>query len=120
MANVNVPALTYQNFAASMTAQYAVICDNWPLEQFCSPSSLGSHTKLQVLYHAFETGTAHFWKLTEEEFQQWESERFNTALAQTITPHTNNSDTQWVRATEEMVVVLVYAMLCLYVHGIRP
>lgn len=86
--------MIYQNFAASMTARYAVVCDNWPLERFCSPSSLGSRNEVKVLYQAFETNTARFRKLTEEEFTQWEEDTFNNALAITTGHLDNDSDPQ--------------------------
>ena len=102
-AGTNVPKIIYQNFGASMTARYAVVCDNWPLEQFCSPSSLGSRTELKVLYHAFETRTARFQKLTEQEFEQWESDRFNAALAQT-TAHNDDTISQQAGSNELLAI----------------
>ena len=102
-AGTDVPKMIYQNFGVNMTARYAVVCNNWPLEQFCSPSSLGSCTELKVLYHAFETRTAHFWKLTEQEFEQWELDRFNAALAQT-TAHNNDMISQQAGSDELLAI----------------
>ena len=102
-AGTDVPKMIYQNFGASMTAWYAVVCDNWPLEQFCSPSSLGSHTELKVLYHAFKTRTVRFWKLTEQEFEQWESDRFNAVLAQT-TAHNDDTISQQAGSDELLAI----------------
>lgn len=102
-AGTDILKMTYQNIGASMTAQYAIVCDNWPLEQFCSPSSLRSHTKLKVLYHAFKTRTACFRKLTEQEFEQWESDRFNAALAQT-TAHNDDTISQQAGSDELLAI----------------
>ena len=114
-AGTDILKMIYQNIGASMTAQYAIVCDNWPLEQFCSPSSLGSHTKLKVLYHAFKTRTACFRKLTEQEFEQWELDRFNAALAQT-TAHNDDTISQQAGSDELLAIPTPLQPI----SGVRP
>ncbi|KAI0776438.1 hypothetical protein BC629DRAFT_1255743, partial [Irpex lacteus] len=59
-----VARLIYQNFDANITEKYGVVVDGWPLDQFRSPSEVGSRIELETLRNALESGFVQFTKLT--------------------------------------------------------
>ncbi|KAL6300789.1 hypothetical protein BKA93DRAFT_739817 [Sparassis latifolia] len=72
----------YKGFDDRITARHRVMVENWPLLKFISPGDVTSKNKLQVLFHAWESGTAHFRVLGEEEFEWWEEEHFQEKMQQ--------------------------------------
>ncbi|KAG2364322.1 hypothetical protein BDR07DRAFT_1375131 [Suillus spraguei] len=80
-APVQVSRMYYTNFNSIITSMYHVVLENWPLSKFCCPGDINSRNELRVLHHAWNMGTTHFQKLTEAEFEEWESERFQAVLA---------------------------------------
>jgi hypothetical protein len=80
----------YMNFDISITEKYHVILENWPLEQFCSPGGMSSHNKLWVLYNALNSDTTHFRKLSDKEFEAWDTRHFKQRLA-TESSHTSSA-----------------------------
>ena len=64
----------------SFTARHHVAVRKWPLEKFCNPSNVASRIELEVLYNAWNTGTTYFEKLTREEMQEWERDRFSSRM----------------------------------------
>ncbi|KIK33061.1 hypothetical protein CY34DRAFT_100326 [Suillus luteus UH-Slu-Lm8-n1] len=81
-AQVSVPKMFYNNFDTQITAKHGVVVDNWPLKNFVSPSDIGSTTELRVLHNALKTGVTTFRKMTHDEWEQWDKERFQSALLQ--------------------------------------
>jgi hypothetical protein len=70
----------YTNFDDNITAKWRVILEGWPLQKFCSPADLSTRNEVQLLLHAWQNGTAHFRRLSEEEWEAWEAARFQAAL----------------------------------------
>ncbi|KZT09188.1 uncharacterized protein LAESUDRAFT_712312 [Laetiporus sulphureus 93-53] len=65
-----------------MTAKYHLTIVNYPLKKFCCPSDVGSKTELELLLRAWESG-AMYWKyLSNEEFEQWQTARFNAKMTE--------------------------------------
>ncbi|KAG1807733.1 hypothetical protein EV424DRAFT_1350561 [Suillus variegatus] len=64
-AQVNVPRMLYVNFEENITAKYGVVCEGSPLQKFCSPEDIGSHTEV---------------KMSKAEFEQWDKDRFQQKL----------------------------------------
>ncbi|KAG1901581.1 uncharacterized protein F5891DRAFT_1187438 [Suillus fuscotomentosus] len=61
-------------------AKYGVVCEGWPLQKFCSPGDIGSHTEVKVLNSAWKLRTVKFQKMSKAEFEQWEKDRFQQKL----------------------------------------
>src|SRR5271155_5771358 len=78
----------YTNFDDNITAKHGIIVKNWPLPLFCSPGDIRTVTELNVLYNAWNSGTAHFYKLTTSEAADWLNNRFNESIAGTSGPGT--------------------------------
>jgi hypothetical protein len=83
----------YQNFDNNITAKWGVVLKNWPLPILCSPSDIGSRNEVRLLYQAWESGTTYFQRLTEDEFNEWENNRFNDALDQMVAQVDDVDDT---------------------------
>ncbi|KAG0708174.1 hypothetical protein DFH29DRAFT_871091 [Suillus ampliporus] len=79
---VPVPKMFYSNFDTQITAKHGVVVDNWPLKNFVSPSDIGSTMELRVLHNTLKTGVMTFRKMTHDEWEQWDKERFQSALLQ--------------------------------------
>ncbi|KAG2347640.1 hypothetical protein BDR05DRAFT_876288, partial [Suillus weaverae] len=77
-----VQHMYYTNFDTNITAKYGVVLKNWPLSKFCCPGDINSHNELCVLFHAWETKSTRFCRLSDAEFKDWETSRFNAAMAQ--------------------------------------
>ena len=73
--------MTYDRFDDHITQKYSVVVKNWPLKDFCNPSSVGSRIELETLYNGWQSGVTRFEKLTEEETIAWGNERFASRLA---------------------------------------
>ncbi|KAG1800751.1 uncharacterized protein HD556DRAFT_1438753 [Suillus plorans] len=76
-----VSRMYYQNFDTNITARYHVIIENWPLVKFCAPSDISSRNELSVLKCAWESNATQFRRLTDTEFELWEEDWFQAALA---------------------------------------
>jgi len=76
VASNKIGRMVYNNFDETITAKHGIVLENWPLPKFCNPSSIGSRTEINVVYQAFRSGAARFRKLSNEEWKQWEEERF--------------------------------------------
>ncbi|KAG2089110.1 hypothetical protein BD769DRAFT_1316496, partial [Suillus cothurnatus] len=79
-AQVNVPRMLYVNFEENIMAKYGVVCKGWPLQKFCSPGDIGSHTEVKVLNSAWKSRTAKFRKMSKAEFEQWDKDRFQQKM----------------------------------------
>ncbi|KAF8814020.1 hypothetical protein BYT27DRAFT_7068806, partial [Phlegmacium glaucopus] len=73
----------YTNFDDNMTAKHGIIIKGWPLCLFCSPGDVRTFTELKILHDAWQSGTAHFYKLTTAEATEWSNRRFEKSLEQT-------------------------------------
>ena len=73
--------MTYDRFDDLITQKFAVVIRNWPLKNFCNPSSVGSRIELETLYNGWHSGATRFEKLSTEEMTAWENERFASRLA---------------------------------------
>ena len=67
-------------FADVITEKYHVVVRNWPLKKFCNPSAVTSRIELELLYNAWESGATYFQKLTHEEMEVWENNRFSSCM----------------------------------------
>ena len=72
--------MTYDRFDDHITQKYGVIVKNWPLKNFCNPSSVGSRIELETLYNGWHSGVTRFEKLTEQEKARWENEHFSSRI----------------------------------------
>ena len=68
----------YTNFDDNITDKYGVIVKHWPLKVFSAPGDIRTVTELRVLYNAWESGTAHFYRMTTAEATKWSNERHST------------------------------------------
>jgi hypothetical protein len=91
-----VQRMYYTNFDTNITAKYGVVLENWPLSKFCCPGDINSRNELRVLFHAWETDSTRFRRLSDAEFEDWETSRFNAAMGQmsdntSLDPLTNDT-----------------------------
>ena len=63
----------YTNFEDRITRPYRIVVKNWPLKDFKNPSSISGRADLSVLWNAWNTGTAHFYRMKEAEYDEWEA-----------------------------------------------
>ncbi|KAF9024791.1 hypothetical protein BDP27DRAFT_1545041 [Rhodocollybia butyracea] len=82
-----VPRMMYTNFAEHITRKFRVRVKNWPLDTFKSPSDLATSAEVQLLTNAWNTGTAHFYKMTTSQFEDWEA---NGAKGPEVTRRSND------------------------------
>jgi hypothetical protein len=75
--------MTYDRFDDHITQKYGVVVKNWPLKEFCNPSSVGSRIELETLHNGWQSGITRFEKLTEAEMKKWDSDRFASRLQTT-------------------------------------
>lgn len=61
----------YTSFTEHITVRYGIIAVNWPLPKFINPSSVSMKTELELLWNAWETNTAHFHRMTTQEYADW-------------------------------------------------
>ncbi|KAI0693250.1 hypothetical protein C8T65DRAFT_544120, partial [Cerioporus squamosus] len=65
------PKMFYMNFELRMTAKYGIVVRNWPIRKFTAPGNINSLPTLSILYNAWRSGTTHFRRLDDDEWQQW-------------------------------------------------
>ena len=84
--------MVYDRFGDQITQKYGVVVENWPLKDFCNPSSVKSRIELETLYHAWNSGATRFRKLTPDEMTAWENERFQRSrlIITTVAPEPPN------------------------------
>ncbi|KAL0572556.1 hypothetical protein V5O48_009413 [Marasmius crinis-equi] len=71
--------MEYKTFDKSITKEYRVVLEGWPLAKFANPSDLGSSKRdMQTLLDALSNGTCHFRKLEGEEWTKWLENYNNT------------------------------------------
>jgi len=70
----------YMNFDDNITAKWRVVCEGWPLPKFCSPADLSTRNDVKLLLHSWKNGSTKFRRLSDEEFEKWEQEWFQSAL----------------------------------------
>lgn len=73
--------MVYDHFEDKITQKHGVVVENWPLKDFCNPSSVSSRIELETLYNAWQSGATRFRKFTQEEMTVWEDQRFQSRLA---------------------------------------
>lgn len=66
------------NFDDNITDKHGIIVKNWPLPVFSAPGDIRTVTELKILYNAWESGTAHFYRMTMAEATKWYNERHST------------------------------------------
>ena len=81
----------YTNFDENITDKHGIIVKNWPLPVFCAPGDIHTVTELRVLYNAWESGTAHFYRMTMDEATKWVKERLSSAIATSSLPLISNT-----------------------------
>ncbi|KAK7447344.1 hypothetical protein VKT23_014054 [Stygiomarasmius scandens] len=77
-----IPRMFYKNFDTHITEKYGIKLINWPLDKFCNPSELSARTDVDVLRKAFESNSTYFYKMSSEEYKEWDEKRFEAALAE--------------------------------------
>lgn len=82
------------NFDDNITDKHGIIVRNWPLPVFCAPGDIRTVTELKILYNAWESGTAHFYRMTLAEATKWLNERFSRAVVETSGPGSVSSSTE--------------------------
>ncbi|EIW80845.1 hypothetical protein CONPUDRAFT_154835 [Coniophora puteana RWD-64-598 SS2] len=68
------PCMYYVNFNDHITAKYGIIVEHWPLSQFCSPTEFSANHDLITLHNLWPADTTFFQKMSDQEFEQWETE----------------------------------------------
>lgn len=90
-----VARINYVDFETSITERHGIICENWPLPNFCAPGSINSLAELEVLYRAWSTGVTSFRRLTPEEWHQFKEnrtqQRLQAAILQTTIAAANSA-----------------------------
>lgn len=81
----------YNNFDDNITAKWRIVCEGWPLQKFCSPANLSTRNEVELLLNSWKSGTTKFRRLGDEEFENWEQERFRAAVNEVMG---NEDDTQ--------------------------
>ncbi|KAF7976790.1 hypothetical protein HWV62_5636 [Athelia sp. TMB] len=76
----------YKGFEDHITSKYGVVCRGWPLPKFQSPADMSTKNEVELVMHAFKTGTTSFQRLTEAEWRAWDEARFQAALEQQAGP----------------------------------
>jgi hypothetical protein len=76
----------YTNFDNNITDKYGIIVKNWPLPVFCAPGDIRTFTELKILYNAWESGAAHFHRITLAEATKRSNDRFSKSIAETSGP----------------------------------
>ncbi|KAI0746794.1 hypothetical protein C8Q80DRAFT_1105313, partial [Daedaleopsis nitida] len=66
----DIKKMNYAQFDAAITTKHGVIKENWLIDQFVSPSNM-THLEAKVTLRAFESGTARFRSLSDEEWRDW-------------------------------------------------
>lgn len=66
--------MCYSGFAERITVRYGIVVVNWPLAKFVNPSSVSTKTEAEILWNAWETDTARFYRMTGEEYKTWYAE----------------------------------------------
>ena len=61
----------YTGFSKHITRRYGIVVRNWPLEEFKNPSSISSRAEAETLWNSLTSGTTHFYRMTNQEFQDW-------------------------------------------------
>jgi len=73
-AKSEVTRMYYHNFDTKITLKHGLVIKNWPLKTFCSPSDISARVELSVLLNAWKSDTAHFHRMSEDEYNAWERE----------------------------------------------
>ncbi|KAE9404796.1 hypothetical protein BT96DRAFT_935467 [Gymnopus androsaceus JB14] len=71
VSNVKVGRMTYLGFEEQITKRFGVIVKNWPLQEFKNPSCVSTKSELELLWHAWDSGAAHFYRMTTQEYSDW-------------------------------------------------
>ncbi|KAI0786236.1 hypothetical protein C8Q75DRAFT_734977 [Abortiporus biennis] len=74
--HLNKVKINYKSFSHAITAKYAVVVNGWLLKKFLCSGDINSRIDLRILYHAWNNGTAKFYKLTPAEFEEWENTHY--------------------------------------------
>jgi hypothetical protein len=72
--------MEYDRFDELVTARHHIIVKNWPLKKFCNPSNITARIELEMLHNAWQSGVTYFQKLTRDEMEAWESDRFASRM----------------------------------------
>ena len=72
--------MEYDRFNELITARHHIVVKNWPLKKFCNPSNITSRIELELLHNAWQSGVTHFQKLSDEEMEAWEIDRFSSRM----------------------------------------
>ncbi|KAJ3715188.1 hypothetical protein C8R42DRAFT_726119 [Lentinula raphanica] len=67
----SIKKMYYVNFEQHITRHYKISVKNWPLKEFKSPGSINTHADLTVLLNAWTSGTTYFYKMTNQEYEDW-------------------------------------------------
>jgi len=67
--------MVYKTFDEQITRRHGIVIEGWPLSTFQNPSSIGSQLELRTLFNSWQSGTAQFCKMSEDEFLSWIRDR---------------------------------------------
>ena len=67
--------MVYNNFDTNITDKYGIVIEGWPLPRFLAPTSIGAKLQLELLYTAWQKGTARFRVFTPDELINWREKR---------------------------------------------
>ncbi|KZT64660.1 hypothetical protein DAEQUDRAFT_805246 [Daedalea quercina L-15889] len=72
VARIPVPKIKYKNFAKNVTLPYHLQIKNYPPGiKFCAPSYLSELAEIELITHAWESGTTYWYYLNGKEYDIW-------------------------------------------------
>ena len=81
MAKSKISRMNYVNFEDAITANHGIILENWPLKEFCNPSTIKSRNEVTVLLRSWESGTTRFRLMDTREWKEWSERRSQQATS---------------------------------------
>ena len=67
-----VNKMNYESFDSAITSKLGLIVMNWPLPVFQAPGKFNSMAELRTLYYAWNSGHAHFLRLSPDELARYQ------------------------------------------------
>lgn len=82
----------YKGFDEHITSRFGVVCRAWPLPQFQSPADMATKHEVEIVLHAFKTGTTSFQRLSDAEWRAWDDARFQASIEQMMGPQSEGRE----------------------------
>lgn len=73
--------MLYTNFDNHIMDKFGIVCEGWPLEQFCAPADLYTRMEVEILHRSWSTDTTTFRHLSPDELVAWREQRLQAQLS---------------------------------------